>query len=110
MHNVGGMIGGDSPLSPQGEKYAAALPALVLENVGDHPLQVRTQTGRRASFHGLTGCRCVFSVQQVWTSTLQVSTTRPRFAWLEHRIAHALLSTRLSSPENRGDRSKPPLP
>lgn len=40
MHNVGGMIGGDSPLSPQGEKYAAALPALVLENVGDHPLQV----------------------------------------------------------------------
>ncbi|KAG7553572.1 hypothetical protein FFLO_03004 [Filobasidium floriforme] len=47
MHNVGGMIGGDSPLSPQGEKYAAALPALVLENVGDHPLQVWTSTLQR---------------------------------------------------------------
>lgn len=40
MHNVGGMIGGDSPLSPRGEKYASALPALVLENIGDAPIQV----------------------------------------------------------------------
>lgn len=47
MHNVGGMIGGDSPLSPRGEQYAAALPALVLNNVGDHPLQVWTSTLQR---------------------------------------------------------------
>jgi len=57
MHNVGGMIGGDSPLSPQGEKYAAALPALVLENVGDHPLQVRSQTFcRLASGRAVADC------------------------------------------------------
>ncbi len=41
MYNVGGMIGGDSPLSPRGEKYAAALPALILDNIGDAPLTVR---------------------------------------------------------------------
>lgn len=40
MHNVGGMIGGDSPLSPRGEKYASALPELVLKNIGDAPLTV----------------------------------------------------------------------
>src|SRR3954454_20529392 len=40
MYNVGGMIGGDSPLSPRGERYAAALPALILDNIGDAPLTV----------------------------------------------------------------------
>lgn len=71
MHNVGGMIGGDSPLSPQGEKYAAALPALVLENVGDHPLQVslviQACTERKKLILENVD-------HQVWTSTLQVST------------------------------------
>lgn len=43
MHNVGGMIGGDSPLSPRGEKYAAALPALILDNIGEAPLTVSRQ-------------------------------------------------------------------
>ncbi|KAJ9097448.1 hypothetical protein QFC20_006189 [Naganishia adeliensis] len=47
MHNVGGMIGGDSPLSPRGEKYASALPALVLENIGDAPIHVWTSTLQR---------------------------------------------------------------
>lgn len=47
MHNVGGMIGGDSPLSPRGEKYAAALPDLVRENIGDQPLQIWTSTLQR---------------------------------------------------------------
>ncbi|KAJ9109242.1 hypothetical protein QFC21_000571 [Naganishia friedmannii] len=47
MHNVGGMIGGDSPISPRGEKYASALPALVLENIGDAPIQVWTSTLQR---------------------------------------------------------------
>jgi hypothetical protein len=71
MHNVGGMIGGDSPLSPQGEKYAAALPALVLENVGDHPLQVSLVIQACTEPKELIQ----ESVQyQVWTSTLQVST------------------------------------
>lgn len=35
MYNVGGQIGGDSDLSPQGWKYAEALPALIKENVGE---------------------------------------------------------------------------
>ena len=35
MYNVGGQIGGDSDLSPQGWKYAQALPALIKENVGE---------------------------------------------------------------------------
>lgn len=40
MYNVEGKIGGDSDLSPQGYKYAHALPALVKDNVGDLPLEV----------------------------------------------------------------------
>lgn len=47
MHNVGGMIGGDSPLSPRGEKYATLLPALVTENIGKAPLTVWTSTLQR---------------------------------------------------------------
>lgn len=39
-YNLEGKIGGDSLLSPQGEKYAAALPQLIKERVGDVPLTV----------------------------------------------------------------------
>ena len=39
--NVEGKIGGDSLLSPRGMQYAAALPALVTDNVGNAPLTVR---------------------------------------------------------------------
>lgn len=35
-----GKIGGDSLLSPQGMKYAEALPVLIKENIGDAPLTV----------------------------------------------------------------------
>ncbi|KAF6754542.1 bifunctional 6-phosphofructo-2-kinase/fructose-2,6-bisphosphate 2-phosphatase [Ephemerocybe angulata] len=45
--NVQGKIGGDSLLSPRGMQYAAALPALIIENVGDAPLTVWTSTLRR---------------------------------------------------------------
>jgi hypothetical protein len=43
MYNVEGKIGGDAELSPQGRKYAAALPSLIIDNVGDAPLTVRPQ-------------------------------------------------------------------
>lgn len=39
--NVEGKIGGDAPLSARGSKYAAALPALIVDNIGDAPLTVR---------------------------------------------------------------------
>jgi 6-phosphofructo-2-kinase / fructose-2,6-biphosphatase 2 len=45
MYNVAGLIGGDSPLSKRGEKYAAALPELILKNVGDAPLTVSSRFG-----------------------------------------------------------------
>lgn len=35
-----GKIGGDSLLSPQGLKYADALPDLITDNIGDAPLTV----------------------------------------------------------------------
>lgn len=35
-----GKIGGDSALSPRGMEYAAALPSLMKEHVGDKPLTV----------------------------------------------------------------------
>ena len=38
--NVEGKIGGDSLLSPQGLKYADALPDLITDNIGDAPLTV----------------------------------------------------------------------
>lgn len=36
-----GKIGGDSLLSPRGMQYAEALPALIMDNIGDAPLTVR---------------------------------------------------------------------
>ncbi|KAJ3494306.1 hypothetical protein NLJ89_g10837 [Agrocybe chaxingu] len=45
--NVEGKIGGDSLLSPNGEKYMHALPALIKDNIGDAPLTVWTSTLRR---------------------------------------------------------------
>ncbi|CED84624.1 bifunctional 6-phosphofructo-2-kinase fructose--bisphosphate 2-phosphatase [Phaffia rhodozyma] len=47
MYNVNGQIGGDADLSERGQKYAKALPSLILENVGDAPLTVWTSTLRR---------------------------------------------------------------
>lgn len=41
MFNVGGQIGGDAELSPRGQQYSKTLPSLILDNVGDAPLQVR---------------------------------------------------------------------
>lgn len=39
--NVEGKIGGDSPLSERGMRYARALPQLITDNIGDAPLTVR---------------------------------------------------------------------
>ena len=39
-YNVSGKIGGDSNLSQRGRKYAAALPKLIKDNIGDVPLTV----------------------------------------------------------------------
>ncbi|GAA96654.1 uncharacterized protein L969DRAFT_97010 [Mixia osmundae IAM 14324] len=47
QYNVEGKIGGDAPLSTRGAKYAAALPNLVKEHIGDKPLTVWTSTLRR---------------------------------------------------------------
>lgn len=47
QYNVEGKIGGDSPLSVQGRGYAAALPKLIKDNVGDVPLTVWTSTLQR---------------------------------------------------------------
>ncbi|ORY72206.1 6-phosphofructo-2-kinase-domain-containing protein [Leucosporidium creatinivorum] len=47
QYNVEGKIGGDAPLSAQGEKYMQALPKLVQEKIGDTPLTVWTSTLRR---------------------------------------------------------------
>ncbi|WVF73002.1 hypothetical protein IAT40_007820 [Kwoniella sp. CBS 6097] len=52
MYNVEGKIGGDSDLSPQGWKYAKALPALVRDNIGDGPLEVWTSTLQRTQQTG----------------------------------------------------------
>jgi len=41
QYNVEGKIGGDAPLSAQGEKYMQALPQLIQEKIGDTPLTVR---------------------------------------------------------------------
>lgn len=46
-YNVSGKIGGDAELSLQGKKYAAALPSLIKDNIGDIPLTVWTSTLRR---------------------------------------------------------------
>ncbi|GJN88679.1 hypothetical protein Rhopal_001645-T1 [Rhodotorula paludigena] len=47
QYNVDGQIGGDAPLSEQGEKYMQALPQLIREKLGDTPLTVWTSTLRR---------------------------------------------------------------
>ncbi|KAF8526846.1 bifunctional 6-phosphofructo-2-kinase/fructose-2,6-bisphosphate 2-phosphatase [Hysterangium stoloniferum] len=47
VYNVQGKIGGDSPLSPQGSQYAAALPSLIRDNIGDAHLTVWTSTLQR---------------------------------------------------------------
>ncbi|KAI9056645.1 bifunctional 6-phosphofructo-2-kinase/fructose-2,6-bisphosphate 2-phosphatase [Trametes sanguinea] len=45
--NVEGKIGGDSPLSERGMRYARALPALITDNIGNAPLTVWTSTLQR---------------------------------------------------------------
>ncbi|KAI0781273.1 bifunctional 6-phosphofructo-2-kinase/fructose-2,6-bisphosphate 2-phosphatase [Trametes elegans] len=47
QYNVEGKIGGDSPLSERGMRYARALPALITDNIGDAPLTVWTSTLQR---------------------------------------------------------------
>ncbi|GAA5904611.1 hypothetical protein JCM8208_004829 [Rhodotorula glutinis] len=47
QYNVEGKIGGDAPLSAQGEKYMEALPDLIKKKLGDTPLTVWTSTLRR---------------------------------------------------------------
>jgi 6-phosphofructo-2-kinase/fructose-2,6-biphosphatase 2 len=47
QYNVDGQIGGDAPLSTQGEKYMQALPALIKQKLGDTPLTVWTSTLKR---------------------------------------------------------------
>ena len=45
QYNVEGKIGGDSPLSERGMRYAQALPALITDNIGDAELTVRVCIG-----------------------------------------------------------------
>ncbi|BGP22653.1 Fructose-2,6-bisphosphatase [Rhodotorula toruloides] len=47
QYNVDGQIGGDAPLSKQGEMYMRALPKLIKEKIGDTPLTVWTSTLKR---------------------------------------------------------------
>ncbi|KAI0086692.1 bifunctional 6-phosphofructo-2-kinase/fructose-2,6-bisphosphate 2-phosphatase [Irpex rosettiformis] len=47
QYNVEGKIGGDSPLSERGMRYARALPDLIKDNIGDAPLTVWTSTLQR---------------------------------------------------------------
>ncbi|GAA5951825.1 hypothetical protein JCM3765_003128 [Sporobolomyces pararoseus] len=47
QYNVDGQIGGDAPLSAQGEKYMKALPELIKQKLGDTPLTVWTSTLKR---------------------------------------------------------------
>lgn len=47
MFNVNGKIGGDSELSPRGRQYAAQLPGLIHEHLGDQSLTVWTSTMKR---------------------------------------------------------------
>lgn len=64
QYNVDGQIGGDAPLSTQGEKYMKALPSLIKDKIGDTPLTVSTPYCTLCSgTNPLCG--------QVWTSTLR---------------------------------------
>lgn len=47
--NVEGKIGGDSPLSTRGMKYARALPDLITDNIGNAPLTVSVPTTTHSS-------------------------------------------------------------
>ncbi|GAA5822670.1 hypothetical protein JCM11251_004335 [Rhodosporidiobolus azoricus] len=47
QYNVEGKIGGDAPLSKQGELYMKALPKLIQDKLGDTPLTVWTSTLQR---------------------------------------------------------------
>ncbi|ODQ67673.1 bifunctional 6-phosphofructo-2-kinase/fructose-2,6-bisphosphate 2-phosphatase [Nadsonia fulvescens var. elongata DSM 6958] len=47
MYNLSGQLGGDADLSPGGQLYAAKLPSLVLDSVGDRPLTIWTSTLKR---------------------------------------------------------------
>ncbi|KAI1790706.1 bifunctional 6-phosphofructo-2-kinase/fructose-2,6-bisphosphate 2-phosphatase [Ganoderma leucocontextum] len=47
QYNVEGKIGGDSALSERGQRYARALPALIMDNIGEAPLTVWTSTLQR---------------------------------------------------------------
>ncbi|GAA5916824.1 hypothetical protein JCM6882_006363 [Rhodosporidiobolus microsporus] len=47
QYNVDGQIGGDAPLSKQGELYMKALPKLIQDKLGDTPLTVWTSTLQR---------------------------------------------------------------
>lgn len=64
--NVEGKIGGDSPLSSRGMKYARALPDLITDNIGNAPLTVSVPTTVHPFHSVLTA-----SSLKVWTSTLQ---------------------------------------
>ena len=61
-----GKIGGDSLLSPRGQQYADALPALIKDNIGEAPLTVCSRFCRRRMNVNALGV-----VTQVWTSTLR---------------------------------------
>jgi 6-phosphofructo-2-kinase/fructose-2,6-biphosphatase 2 len=71
MYNVEGKIGGDAELSPRGQMYAKALPSLIVDAVGDQPLNV-------SLLHPLcillssswADLPSVFALQ-VWTSTMR---------------------------------------
>ncbi|ORX69660.1 bifunctional 6-phosphofructo-2-kinase/fructose-2,6-bisphosphate 2-phosphatase, partial [Linderina pennispora] len=47
MYNLNQRLGGDPDLSPNGRKYADALPSLISKLLGDQPLTVWTSTLRR---------------------------------------------------------------
>ncbi|KAJ2673043.1 Fructose-2,6-bisphosphatase [Coemansia spiralis] len=49
MYNLDQRLGGDPSLSPNGKKYAEALPSLISKLLGDQPLTVWTSTLKRTS-------------------------------------------------------------
>ncbi len=53
-----GKIGGDSGLSERGQRYAGALPALIMDNIGDAPLTVSIYDCPVAAYLIKFWCRC----------------------------------------------------
>ncbi|KAJ2145749.1 Fructose-2,6-bisphosphatase [Coemansia sp. RSA 678] len=49
MYNLDQRLGGDPSLSPNGRKYAEALPSLISKLLGDEPLTIWTSTLRRTA-------------------------------------------------------------